>query len=60
MRILKSMRSSTYGEEEGRKKNKNRGLGWILKNCDDCFAIANTVVGQQGEWMKGGDCLAFV
>ena len=54
------MRSSTYGEEEGRKKNKNRGLGWILKNCDDCFAIANTVVGQQGEWMKGGDCLAFV
>ena len=32
------MRSSTY-EEEGTKKNKNKGLGWILKNCDDCFMI---------------------
>lgn len=60
MRILKSMRSSTYGEEEGRKKNKNKGLGWILKNCEDCFMMDNTVVGQQGEEMKGGDCLAVV
>lgn len=33
------MRSSTYGEEEGRKENKNKGLGWILKNCDDCLMI---------------------
>ena len=38
MRILKSMRSSTYGEEEGRKKNKNRRVSDVLfKSSDPVF-----------------------
>lgn len=35
-------------KKEGRKQNK--GLGWILKNCDDCLMIDMQLVGQQGEY----------